>query len=112
PFLVSISKSQARPGPDLNWAGTVYNGLKMNHYPFSNSPQGYLLFVGRIDPEKGVHHAIKVAQILNLPLILAAKLDRQPQYLNYFRTKIKPHLNEQIRWIGEVDEKQRNQLMS
>lgn len=112
PFLVSISKSQARPGPDLNWAGTVYNGLEMSRYPFSEADDGYLLFVGRIDAEKGVHHAIKVAQILGLPLIIAAKLDRSPLYLNYYRTKIKPHLNQEIRWVGEVDEKERNKLMS
>lgn len=110
PYLVSISDSQAKNVSDLNYMGTVYNGLKMDHYPFSQKNRGYLLFVGRISMEKGVHHAIKAAQILNLPLIIAAKLDRVD--IPYFKEYIEPQLSEQIVWVGEVDEKERNQLMS
>ncbi len=113
PYLVSISKSQAKAAPNLRWAGTVYNGLEMSHYPFSNHPGRYLLFVGRISEEKGVHHAITVAKLLNLPLIIAAKLETAASWdVDYFKKRIKPHLNRQIRWVGEVDEKKRNKLMA
>jgi glycosyltransferase involved in cell wall biosynthesis len=110
PHLVTISNSQGFPAPTLNYAGTVYNGLYLEDYPFSEEHDGYLLFVGRISMEKGVHHAIEVAQELDMPLIIAAKLETVDE--PYFHQYIKPLLSEQIKWIGEVDEKERNLLMS
>lgn len=110
PRLVTISNSQQKPAPNLNYAGTVYNGLDMTNYPFSSSHDGYLLFVGRISMEKGVHFAIQVAEELDLPLIIAAKLDDVDK--PYFDQHIKNHLKGKIKWVGEVNEQQRNRLMS
>ncbi len=110
PFMVTISKNQAlKATPGVNLIGTVYNGLPMHNYPFSAKDEGYLLFVGRISMEKGVHFAIKVAQDLNIPLKIAAKLDSVD--LPYFNEYVGPKLSEQISWVGEVDEEQRNELM-
>lgn len=110
PYLVSISKSQVQDIEGMNIAGNVYNGLTMDDYPFSDSHDGYLLFVGRISLEKGVHHAIEVALHLNLPLIIAAKLDAID--MPYFKQYVGPRLSENIKWIGEVNEQERNRLMS
>lgn len=111
PNLVTISKSQARLVTTMNHMGTVHNGLPMENYPFSAGHDGYLLFVGRLSMEKGPHIAIEVAQYLDLPLILAAKLD--PIDLQYFREYISPKLSdERVKWVGEVDEETRNRLMS
>lgn len=107
---VSISHAQAQSAPKLNYAGNVYNGLYMEHYPFGEEDAGYLLFVGRISMEKGVHVAIDVAEYLNLPLIIAAKLESVD--LPYFNEYIGPRLSETVKWIGEVDENERNRLMS
>lgn len=118
PNLVTISKKQAAPAPNLNYIGNVYHGLSMRKYPFSGNNDGYLLFVGRIDlsdgiEEKGLHHAIDIAEKVNMPLIIAAKLNtRQPEAVEYFKKKIKPRLSEKIKWLGEVDETTRNKLMS
>lgn len=114
PYVVSISKNQGKStNPQMNHIGTVYNGLYLDHYPFSNTPENYLLFVGRITLEKGVHLAIEVAQKLNMPLIIAAKLETAyAPDVEYFEEKVKPHLSEKIRWIGEVNEEERNKLMS
>ncbi len=110
PFVVTISDAQMYSLPNLNHAGTVYNGLPMEHYPFGEAMGEYLLFVGRISQEKGVHHAIEVAQQLDLPLIIAAKVDKAD--VSYFREYIEPQLSERITWIGEVDEAERNRLMA
>ncbi len=107
--LVAISKSQASYLEGRKFEGVVYNGLSMEHYPFSDVHEGYLLYVGRISMQKGVHFAVQVAKALGLPLILAAKVDVADR--PYFDKFIKPHLSEKIRWIGEVDERKRNQLM-
>jgi glycosyltransferase involved in cell wall biosynthesis len=110
PFVATISKAQGYPAPNLHYAGNAYNDLSMEHYPFSGEHDGYFLFVGRIANEKGVHHAIEVSQQLNIPLIIAAKLDLADR--PYFREYVEPYLSDQIRWVGEVDEEERNQLMS
>lgn len=110
PYYVSISNSQREPVPNLHYAGTAYNGLYMEDYPFARGNEGFLLFVGRISMEKGVHFAIEVAQYLNLPLIIAAKLESVD--LPYFNEYIGPRLSDQIRWIGEVSEEERNKLLS
>jgi glycosyltransferase involved in cell wall biosynthesis len=110
PHIVTISKEQGKYASDLNIVGTVYNGLEMDDYPFSTGNDGYLLFVGRLSMEKGPHYAIEVALAMNLPLILAAKLEEVDR--PYFRQYVEPYLSEQIRWIGEVDERERNRLMS
>ncbi len=110
PFYVSISNAQRKPIPYLNYIGTVYHGLNMETYPFSEQSEGYLLYVGRITEAKGVHQALTVAKYLNLPLILAGKVD--PDDIKYFEVRIKPFLNQKIQFIGEVNEEERNQLMS
>lgn len=110
--IVTISKSQSQPLPNLNYIGNVYHGLDMEDYPFSDQDEGYLLFVGRISIEKGVHHIIDVSQRLNLPLIIAAKLNSWKTDMQYFEEYIEPHLNDKIRWVGEVTESERNKLMS
>ncbi|HSW97895.1 MAG TPA: glycosyltransferase family 4 protein [Candidatus Saccharimonadales bacterium] len=118
PYVISISHKQSEIAPDLNYIGNVYHGLPMQSYPYSETDEGYLLFVGRIHVEKGVeekgmHHAIDIAEKTNLPLLIAAKLDKSlPEDVAYFQQKIKPRLTDKIRWIGEVDEQKRNLLMS
>ena len=108
--FVSISKKQASTAPNLNWAGTVYNGLSFKNFPFKKNPGNYLLYVGRMSYEKGAHLAIEVAQYLDMPLFIAAKLDALD--LNYYQQEIGPQLGGQVKWVGEVEEKERNGLMS
>ncbi len=110
PYLVTISDAQAVPAPGAHFAGTVYNGLPMETYPFSFDNEGYLLYVGRICMEKGTHYAIEVANALRLSLVIAAKLE--PSDRQYFHEHVEPYLSEQIRWVGEVGEEERNRLMS
>jgi glycosyltransferase involved in cell wall biosynthesis len=116
PHLVSISNSQARLAPTLDFMGTVYNGLPMEAYPFGAKSKGYLLYVGRIDPEKGVHHAMDAAVRLNKKLVIAAKLDDSvPHLKRYYEEEIEPRLKAHpklLSWIGEVDEAERNKLMT
>jgi glycosyltransferase involved in cell wall biosynthesis len=110
PNIATISRSQAVSAPDIHHAGTVYNGLQMDNYPFSEFTDGYLLFVGRISPEKGTHIALQAAQQLDMPLIIAAKLEKTDEI--YFHENVAPYLSERIKWIGEVSESARNHLMS
>lgn len=111
PHIATISGSQGRYEAALiNHAGVVYNGLPMESYPFEREHEDYLLFVGRISMQKGVHLAIAAAQEGDLPLVIAAKLDQEDE--PYFNAYVRPRLGGRITWVGEVDEAERNRLMS
>ncbi len=110
PGITTISNAQGFAAGNINHVGTVYNGLEMEHYPFSATPGEYLLFVGRICMEKGAHIAVEVAQELDIPLIMAAKVDAVDR--GYYESYIAPWLSDRIQWVGEVDEVRRNELMA
>jgi glycosyltransferase involved in cell wall biosynthesis len=115
PKLAAISISQKNLAKGLNIEKVVYNGLDMSNYPFSEKHGDYLLFVGRIDMEKGTHLAIDVAVSLNKKLVIAAKLDDDiPHIRQYFEEHVRPRLEKYpqlIDWVGEVEEEERNNLM-
>lgn len=112
PHYVAISDAQAAGALGrVRISATIHHGIDVAAYPYGAAPGNYLLFVGRLSPEKAPHLAIEVARTLDLPLILAAKLDATD--LAYMRERIEPKLDgDRIRWIGEVDETERNRLMA
>ena len=104
--LVSISNSQRLPIPDANFVATIYHGLPRDLMPTPNPQGGYLAFLGRISPEKRVDRAIQIARAHDLPLKIAAKVDRVDEA--YFRAEIEPLLAEPgIEYIGEIDERRK-----
>jgi glycosyltransferase involved in cell wall biosynthesis len=109
--LVSISNGQRGPIPSANFVATVYHGLPFDlHRPTFNPRGGYLAFLGRISPEKGVDRAIEVAQTLGVPLKIAAKVDRVDEV--YFREQIAPLLKGPgVEFIGEIDERQKTDFL-
>ncbi len=99
---VSISDSQREPFPDLNFAGTVYNGIQVEKFEYEENPGEYLAFLGRMSPEKGPIDAIKIAKAAGKKLIMAAKVDSVD--IAYFTKEVKPLIDgKQIKFIGEVD---------
>ena len=103
--LVSISDSQRRPMPAVNWAGTIPHGLPRDLLPFSPRPEGdYLAFLGRISPEKRPDRAIEIAARAGLPLKIAAKVDKVDRA--YWDMVIAPMMarHGNVEFIGEIDE--------
>ncbi|HEY7017744.1 MAG TPA: glycosyltransferase family 4 protein [Gaiellaceae bacterium] len=100
--LISLSLNQRRPKPDLNWIANVPNALDLEHYPSHPHKGDYLLFVGRMNHEKGAHRAVAVAMELELPLKLAGK-SREPREQEYFAEFVEPHLGHGIEYLGEVN---------
>ncbi len=72
--VVSISDAQRAPIPDANWAATIYHGIDLGEYTFNPHIGGYLAFLGRISPEKGLDTAIRVARRAGVPLLIAARM--------------------------------------
>jgi glycosyltransferase involved in cell wall biosynthesis len=74
--LISISDSQRRPMPPVNWVSTIHHDLPRDLLPFKARPEdGYLAFLGRISPEKGPDRAIEIAARTGARLKMAAKVD-------------------------------------
>jgi glycosyltransferase involved in cell wall biosynthesis len=100
--LISISLNQRRPQPDLNWVANVPNALDLEHYPCQPHRGDYLLYLGRMNHEKGAHRAVAVAMELGLPLKLAGKI-RETREREYFAEFVEPHLGNGIEYLGEVN---------
>ena len=99
--LVSISDAQRQPLPWVNWMGTVYHGLPADSLRLGEGGKGYLAFLGRVSPEKGLDRAIEIAIRSGMKLKVAAKVDRSDR--NYFEGKIKPSLDHPlVEFIGEI----------
>src|SRR5579871_4997279 len=108
--LVSISDAQQRPLPWVNWLGTVHHGLPPDSLSIHDSEGRYLAFLGRTSPEKGLDEVIEIAIRSNMPLKIAAKVDRADQ--KYFETVIKPLLcHPLIEFIGEIGHSEKNEFL-
>jgi glycosyltransferase involved in cell wall biosynthesis len=108
--LVSISLNQRKPKPDLNWIGNCPNALDFDLYPFAPDRGDYLLFVGRMSPDKGAHRAVRTAMETGLPLKIAGKM-REPLEQQYFDAYVRPHLTSRIEYVGEVSHGEKVELL-
>ncbi|HET9373057.1 MAG TPA: glycosyltransferase family 4 protein [Vicinamibacterales bacterium] len=109
--VISISDAQREPLPQANWQGTVYHGLPPDLFAPSVAGGEYLVFLGRISPEKRVDRAIEIARRAGMPLKVAAKVDTADA--EYFKTEI-AHLLELpfVEYLGEVGEHDKQPLLA
>jgi glycosyltransferase involved in cell wall biosynthesis len=101
---ISISNNQRRDASDLPYLATVYNGTDIKLFNFSEEHEEYLLFSGRITAEKGVKEAIQVANDSGHKLFIIGPVSHGSQ--EYFDRYIKPELNENILYLGRMDQEQ------
>ena len=95
--LVAISAADRHV--DLEYAATIHHGIPLGEFTFSADRGDYLLFFGRIHPDKGAREAIEVARRTGRKLILAGIVHDA----EYFRTSVEPYVDgDQIRFIGAV----------
>lgn len=105
-FYVSISNSDQ--SPELDYQATVYNGVNTNEFTFNPESDDYLLFFGRIHPEKGVYEAIQIAKKSKRKLIISGLIQDQ----QYFDHKVMPYINnEDIIYTGNSGPQERNKLL-
>jgi len=108
--LVSISDAQRAPLPKANWLATVLHGLPVGLYARGDGAGGYLVFLGRICPEKGVLSAIEIAHASGLPLKIVAKVDATDR--EYYETQIRGRIDGRfIEYLGEMDDASKGEVL-
>lgn len=105
-FYVAIS--EADKSPELEYTATIHHGIDLGRFSFRPDRGEYLLFFGRIHPEKGTAECIEVARQTGMKLIMAGIIQDQA----YFDTKVRPHLDgERIVYVGSAGPQQRDELL-
>jgi glycosyltransferase involved in cell wall biosynthesis len=109
--LVAISQAQRELAPDLPWAGTVHNAIDVHRYPFRSAKDDFVLFLGRMSPEKGAHLAPDACRAAGHRLLIAGKCTEKDE-LRYFEDQVAPRLSDDISWLGEVYGERKLELLS
>lgn len=111
--LVSVSDHQRSATENPHLWRTVHNAIDSKKFPFvsEQSSEPYLAFLGRLTVNKGVHLAIEVAKATGTKLKLAGNISNEPGGIEYFETQVRPHLGEQIEWVGEINDEQKIEFL-
>jgi glycosyltransferase involved in cell wall biosynthesis len=105
-YYVAISDADRHP--KLDYIATIHHGIDMQEFQVRPAPGDYLLFFGRIHPDKGTADAIEVAARAGLPLIIAGII----QDRDYFARFVEPRVNgERVRYVGPVGPEARGELL-
>jgi len=89
---------------NLNNSWVAYNGIDTDLFKFNSQPEDFFLWVGRVDPYKGIENVVEIAKRADIKLYLAGKID--PEREKYFNNEIKPNLSEKIKFLGELTQKE------
>jgi len=103
-----VSISDADRSPKLDYIATVYNGIDPEGFTFQEKSGKYLLFFGRIHPDKGTGEAIRIARKAGMKIIISGIIQDQ----RYFDRQVKPRLNDRnVVFVGASGPSQRDRLM-
>ena len=108
--IIAISRDQASHAPEVPITRVIHHGMDVSSVPVGAGDGGYLCFVGRSCPDKGLLEAIMIAREAGMPLRIAVKM-REPAELRYFHEVIEPLLGPNEDFVGEVDDATKYRLM-
>jgi glycosyltransferase involved in cell wall biosynthesis len=103
-----VAISDADRHPRLDYLATIHHGIEMRQFERGPGDGGYLLFFGRIHPDKGAVEAVRAARAAGMPLVIAGIV----QDRGYYEREVAPLVDgEQVRYIGPVDAAGRSGLL-
>ena len=108
--IVAISRDQCSRAPEVPVTRVIHHGMALSSVPVGSGSGGYLCFVGRSCPDKGLLEAVHVAREAGMPLRIAVKM-REQEEIRYFREVIEPILGPNEDFVGEVDDAAKYKLM-
>jgi len=108
---VSITDAERALAPELDYVGTVFNGIDVGAFPVGERPGDDLVCVGRMSPDKGIHLAIDVAERTGRRLVLAGIVP--PENTDYFDAMVRPRLAPgRVDFIGPVTHAEKGPLLA
>ena len=103
-----VAISEANRHDRLRYAATIHHGIDMRQFELGAGDGGYLLFFGRIHPDKGTAEAIGVAERVGMPLVIAGIV----QDHSYFERLVEPRVDgDRVSYIGPVGPDLRGALL-
>jgi glycosyltransferase involved in cell wall biosynthesis len=108
--IVAISQAQLDAAPEEMGGGqVVHNPIDCAEWPFRAEKDDFLLWIGRMSPDKGPHRAIAAAREAGVPVVLAGPV--QPGQEAFFADEVEPHLGaDGAEYIGEADAERKRDL--
>jgi mannose-6-phosphate isomerase-like protein (cupin superfamily) len=103
-----VAISEADKSPELDYAATIHHGIDLGQFPYREEAGEYLLFFGRIHPDKGAREAIEVARRTGMRLVIAGIVHDEA----YFAEFVEPHIDgAAVEYIGSVGPAQRREVL-
>jgi len=111
--LICVSHSQARTAPTaVQISRIIPNGVDLEHFHLSRRKGDYVLYMGRICPEKGLHLAINAAEQAGVRLLIAGTVFDYPEHRDYFEAMIRPRLNPNAVFVAAVGGRRKAHLLA
>jgi len=108
--IVAISQAQLDDAPpEMGGGRVVHNPIDCSEWPFRADKDDFLLWIGRMSPDKGPDRAITAAREAGVPLVLAGPV--QPGQERYFAERVEPQLgSDGVEYVGEADAERKREL--
>ena len=98
---VAISRSHASYAQGFPITRFIHHGVDPDRFPVGVGDGDYFVFLGRVNPDKGIDRAIALAKAAGVLLKIAAKMGEDAE-LRFFDEVVKPQLDDRIEYLGEV----------
>jgi glycosyltransferase involved in cell wall biosynthesis len=103
-----VAISDADRHERLEYAATIHHGIDFAEFDLGAGDGGYLVFFGRIHPDKGTVEAIDVAERAGLPLLIAGIIQDRA----YFEQLVGPRLDGvHTSYVGPVARERRAEVL-
>jgi len=92
----------------------VFNSVQLSTYRFAGEvpDDAPLVFLGKLEPMKGVHDAIAIARATERRLVIAGPRAESGPGADYFEREIAPHLDDRcITFVGPLDDAGKSALL-
>jgi len=108
--IVAISQAQLDDAPpEMGGGRVVHNPIDCAEWPYREDKDDFLLWIGRMSPDKGPQRAIAAAREAGAPLVLAGPV--QPGQEAFFAQEVEPQLGRDgIEYVGEADATRKREL--